>query len=81
MKYVACNKCGRVHVALGLKKVHRYIVVGGADPGKYMDCSGCGGSYLDFRDSKPGDCPDYSTITAILDLDYNETSGLGSENE
>ncbi|RLF67115.1 MAG: hypothetical protein DRN30_00790 [Thermoplasmata archaeon] len=35
----------------------------------YMSCFGCGGSYLDFKNSKEGDCPEGCTINPILEFD------------
>jgi len=32
----------------------------------YERCVGCGGSYKDFRVAQEGDCPDGSTLSAIL---------------
>lgn len=35
----------------------------------YEKCKHCGGSHIDFRPSKPGDCPAICTINPILGKD------------
>ncbi len=42
----------------------------GASLKEYLHCW-CGNSYKNFRDFKPGDCPDGCTIGPILDRDEN----------
>lgn len=39
---------------------------GPASIGSYEKCFYCGGSYLNFREFKEGDCPDGVTIQPIL---------------
>ena len=33
---------------------------------QYLWCNACGNSHVNFRDSKPGDCPDGCTISPIV---------------
>jgi len=35
----------------------------------YEKCFRCGGNYKNFRDSKPNDCPDGSTVQTIINRD------------
>lgn len=37
-----------------------------ADIHSYEHCFRCSGSYTNFRDSRPGDCPDGCTIQPII---------------
>ena len=39
---------------------------------RYEHCGNCGGSYINFRVSKPDDCPDGCTINPIIHEEKNE---------
>lgn len=60
MKQVTCLRCGWVHV--GITKAD----IAPGDKWPYDKCFGCGGSHENTRPSREGDCPDGSTLQAIL---------------
>ena len=44
----------------------------------YEYCHRCGEHYKNFRESLPKDCPDWCTISPVLDYkEYNDNEGIG----